>query len=241
MAKATQVRLDTSQLPIQSTGCDDVFALYDALLGTRDRLAGLPPLTRQDVQAITLALHEVVWFCLTPAHAKTLEHAAPKTADAEFVQAARDRSGDLYTTIVAAVAIKLAGPRVGLTPTAILDGLTDHLDALTFDLRSTKRATLGLLARARKEVDDRLAFVRARRPGGFQFAKPPELYRNRSEKKETPDRFLKRVYGADVRRGLTQADIRRADPAFYNVLHVWAARHKRLLSRLVPASRTRTK
>jgi hypothetical protein len=36
---------------------------------------------------------------------------------------------------------------------------------------------------------------------------------------------------------LSQAVIRKADPRFYNVLHVWCVRHQRRIASLVPGTR----
>jgi hypothetical protein len=118
-----------------------------------------------------------------------------------------------------------------------LDALKDALDALTFDYRVTKRTTLTLLRDIKSDLEARIDYVLAFRKTGYRFLERPESYRSRKDKAERPDQFLRRVYGSHVRRGLTQADIRKVDPAFYNVLHVWCTRHKRKLASLVPAAR----
>jgi hypothetical protein len=218
---------------------EEAIVLYDELIKSRDRLASLPPLTRHDLQSVALAMNEVIWFFLTPPKGKRTELALSEREKAELVRAARNRSNDLFATAVACLAVKLSAPYVRLTPASIIDGLNDYLDGLTFDLRATKKATLGYLLRARKEIDARIKYVRVDRPKAFQFAQPPEKYSERKNRAEKPDQFFRRVYAAEVRRGLTQADLRRADPAFYNVLHVWCVRHKRLMSGLIPTSRPR--
>ncbi|MCP1839113.1 hypothetical protein ACVIHI_007973 [Bradyrhizobium sp. USDA 4524] len=120
-----------------------------------------------------------------------------------------------------------------------LAALRDGLDALTFDHRATKTSLLAILRDLRKDLDELIAYVAATPPSGYRFAVSPEKYRARKNRSETPDQFFARVYAAHVPRGLTQADIRKADPAFYNVLHVWCSRHEKKLSGLVPGTRAR--
>jgi hypothetical protein len=218
---------------------DQLVVLFDELLRSRDRLAGLPALTAQDVETVSRAMHEVIWFFLTPPKGRKTDLALSEGVKAELLKSAGNRSSDLYVMAIACVALKLAGsPRVP-TPAGMLAGLVEYLDSLAFEYRLPKRTILAVLSRARKEVDARAAYIRANRPGKGRFGHPHELYRNRTNKSEKPDAFFRRVYGADVRRGLTQADLRRADPNFYNVLHAWCSRNGKRVSSIVPASRPR--
>ena len=120
-----------------------------------------------------------------------------------------------------------------------MEDIEDSLDSLTFDFRATKAVTLERLSQIKSQLEDRIAHVKRSRRKAFRFGAPPEKYKDRAARSETPEQFLRRVYGADLKRGLTQADIRDADPAFYNVLHVWCSRHGKRMARLVPASRMR--
>jgi hypothetical protein len=125
-------------------------------------------------------------------------------------------------------------------PAAVqLDAIRDGLDSLTFDYRAPKRDTLAALREIRTDVDARIAYVRSHPKSGYRFPERPERYNDRKDKSERADGFFQRVYAMHVPRGLTQADIRRVDPAFYNVLHVWCTRHGRKLSAFVPATRVR--
>jgi hypothetical protein len=218
---------------------EGAYILYDDLVRSRDRLADLPPLTPHELERVTLAMHEVVWHLITPP--RSVKTALPLAEDqkAVLLSAARDRTIDLYVMVVALVAQKLALAKSGDLAAERLALLKDELDALTFDYRAPKKETLSMLRDLRLDLDARIAYVRAYRSNGYQFLERPETYRNRSAKAERPDQFFHRVYGAHVRRGLTQADIRRVDPAFYNVLHVWCTRHERKLANLVPATRSR--
>jgi hypothetical protein len=45
---------------------EDAYLFYDHLVKSRDRLADLPPLTPQEIERVTLAMHEVVWHLITP-------------------------------------------------------------------------------------------------------------------------------------------------------------------------------
>jgi hypothetical protein len=218
---------------------EQVFILFNELLRSRDRLAGLPPLTGQDFEVASQAMHEVVWFFLTPPPRAKTELALGDEVKAQLLRSSGDRSNDLYTMAVACIAMKLMeGPSVP-TSAAMLDRLNDVLDGLVFDLRGTKKATLNLLREVREDIDARIAHVRKARTKGYEFGMAPERYRDRANRAEKPDAFFRRVYGTDVRRGLTQADVRKADPGFYNVLHVWCTRHGKRLSAMLPASRSR--
>jgi hypothetical protein len=183
------------------------------------------------------AMHEVIFYFLTPPKGRRTELPFSDGLYARLLKASHDRSADLFVAAVACVAVKLAANDPPKTAAVSLDAVKEQLDSLAFDVRTTKKRTLELLSQARSEVDARIAYVRDSRPKGFQFLTAPETYAKRPDKSETPDHFFRRVYGAEVRRGLTQADIRKADPAFYNVLHVWCTRHRRRLASLVPASR----
>jgi len=216
------------------------YVLFKELVGCRDRLASLPPITAQDLERVEQAMHEVIWYLLTPPLGRRTELPLPASSKAGLLAAARDRSLDLYVATVALIAQKLsASDREPSSLRGELAALRDGLDALTFDHRVTKTSLLAVLRDLRKDLDQRIAYVAATPPAGYRFAAAPERYRQRSRKAETPVEFFRRVYGAHVPRGLTQADIRKADPAFYNVLHVWCSRNKRKLSALVPATRAR--
>lgn len=42
------------------------YVLFNELVATRSRLAGLPPLTPQDLERVEQAMHEVIWYFVTP-------------------------------------------------------------------------------------------------------------------------------------------------------------------------------
>ncbi|MCP1839112.1 hypothetical protein ACVIHI_007974 [Bradyrhizobium sp. USDA 4524] len=42
------------------------YVLFSELVATRDRLAGLPPPTPQDLERVEQAMHEVIWYFITP-------------------------------------------------------------------------------------------------------------------------------------------------------------------------------
>lgn len=217
----------------------DAYILYDELLRSRDRLAELPPLTPQDLESVARAMHELVFFLITPpAGAKTELPLSEQTKET-LLSAARNRDIDLYVTVAALLARKLAArPREGWASVQ-LEQVRDALDALTFDYNAPKRETLTMLQGIRADLDSRIAYVRAYRRTGYRFSRRPETYGGRANRAESPEQFFRRIYGPHVPRGLTQADIRKVDPAFYNVLHVWCSRHKRKMSSLVPATRQR--
>ena len=217
----------------------EAYVLYDELLRSRDRLAELPPLTPGDLESVGSAMHELIFFLITPPAGAKTELPLSERAKQALLGAARDRELDLYVTMVALVARKLAArPREGWASVQ-LDQLREALDALTFDYNAPKRETLSMLREIRGDLDGRIAYVRAYRKTGYRFSQRPEAYGGRANKAESPDQFFRRIYGPHVQRGLTQADIRKVDPAFYNVLHVWCSRHKRKMSSLVPATRQR--
>lgn len=223
-------RADISEEPI--------YGIYNELIRSRDRLAGLSPLLAKDLIPVTSALHEVVWFFMSPAGgANSPQLVEPPGSD--LLRAARDRSLDPLSLLIGAVAIKLAGKGTRQTAATLADDIRDGIDSLTFDFHATKTVTLERLSDIKSHLEDRIAHVKKTRRKAFRFLQTPEMYRNRARKSETPERFLFRVYGADLKRGLTQADIRDVDPAFYNVLHVWCSRHGKRITTLVPASRTR--
>lgn len=214
--------------------------LYDELINTRDRLAGLPAVTPLDLEIATGALHEVIFFLITPPRGRATPLRMPDEIKSQLVEAARNRVLDLYATVTALVACKLAHPAAaGELAASRLDGLRNALDALTFDYRRPKRETLAMLKAAKTDVEARIKYVAKSRASGYRFRELPEAYASRSDKRERPDQFFQRVYEKHVRRGLTQADIRAADPAYYNVLHVWCTRHQRKMAALVPATRSR--
>jgi hypothetical protein len=240
MARKVEGRRRRSTSEAGEGQSDAASVLYDAIVNARDRLAELPPSTPKDLESTTQAMHEVIWYLMTPpAGAKTDLALDPETKRS-LVQAARNRDIDLYVTVTALLARKLAlQRRENNLPSAQLDALKDALDVLTFDYRTPKRATLTLLRDIKSDLEARIAYVLAFKKTGYRFLVRPESYRSRKDKAEGPDQFFRRIYGSHVRRGLTQADIRKVDPAFYNVLHVWCTRHHRKLASLVPATRPR--
>jgi hypothetical protein len=219
---------------------DDAAVLYEEVVGTRDRLADFPPLTPLDLEQVARVMHEVVFFLITPPRGAGTSLPLPDRTKEHLIAAARNRDLDLYVTAVALLARKAALRRGdGDQPAAHLDSLRNALDALTFDYRRPKRETLAMLRAVRSDLDARIGYVTGFRNSGYRFRELPGAYADRPDKRERPDQFFQRVYGAHARRGLTQADIRKVDPAYYNVLHVWCTRHKRKLSALVPATRAR--
>lgn len=224
--------------PGPPTDDDALLVFYDELLQSRDRLAGLGPATLQDVERALRAMHEVVWYFLTPPPGRKTELDLQDDVKAGLLAAARNRKLDLYVAAVALVAAKLTGHHEGVDDSAArLRAIEDSLDALTFEHRVPKRTVVAALRDVKASIEARLAHVRSSRARGYVFAAEPEAYRDRSDKAEKPDRFFQRVYGADVARGLTQADLRRSDPAFYNVLHVWCVRHEKKMSSFLPPTR----
>jgi hypothetical protein len=212
--------------------------LFEELVSCRDRIAGLPLPTSLDFEHANQAMHELVWYLLTPPKGARTGLQLPDTAKAQLTGAARDRSIDLYALTIALLAQKMSSTRPNRQRDLVAAAL-DSLDGLAFDYRRPKKDTLSLLRELREAIDSRVAYVRAHRRGGFEFREKPETYAARREKRERPDAFFNRVYARLVPRGLTQADIRRVDPAFYNVLHVWCSRNKRKLSGFLPPTRER--
>lgn len=51
---------------------------------------------------------------------------------------------------------------------------------------------------------------------------PPELYRERTDKKESPVDFVARVYGEYLGCGLAKVDLKYLDKSLYNALNNWA-------------------
>jgi hypothetical protein len=216
--------------------------VYEELVSVRNRLAGLPPASKDDFENVLQALHEVFWYLMTPPAQRKTDLPLPEAARSALIRAARDRNADLHTAAVALLAVKLSQwTRRGSSDTEQLQSFEGLLDETTFDYRRSKRATRAILRDLKSDIDARIAYVTKSRPNGYRFIERPETYRARANKKETPIAFFERVYGAHVRRGLTQADLRRIDPAFYNVLHVWCVRHERKMSSLVPSTRRRLK
>ncbi|WP_157223409.1 hypothetical protein [Rhodovulum sp. PH10] len=232
-ASATQPSADAKQT-------EQALILYNELLMSRNRLAALPPVTRQDLEVVRHALHEVVWFFMTPP--KRAKTALPlrEEVKAELRCAAESRPIDLYVETVALIALKLGRRQESSRSLASdTDALTDLLDTLTFDHRRPKRAIMETLRRLKNNIDARIAYVQNARSKGFTFPHPVESYAERKDKTEKPNQFFGRVYAKYVPLGLTQADIRRADPAFYNVFHVWCSRNHRRPESFVPALRPR--
>jgi hypothetical protein len=185
-------------------------------------------------------MHEVVFSLYSPPLDRAADLPVDRATRERLVRAARDRGIDDYVVLCALVAQKLAlasGAQRNVRDMAVAIG--ELLDALAYDVRAPKRDTLAALAQLKKDIEARAAHVRQQRLGGYQFLDPPELYRDRADPKERPDAFFNRVYRSHVRRGLTQADLRRADPAFYNVLHVFCSRAGRKMTAFAPPQRAR--
>ncbi|OMI09508.1 hypothetical protein BSN85_16405 [Bradyrhizobium brasilense] len=217
---------------------DQARTLYEELVAVRNRLADLPPLTSQDFEDVGQAMHEVVWLLMTPPPKAKAGIALDDQLKGKLIEAARNRDLDIYISVVALVARKLGlRGRTGTLKIDQLGAIGEAFDALTFDYVAPKKATLATLRQLRSDLDARIAYVTAFRPKGYQFQERPELYAERADKAERPDKFFRRVYGDHARRGLTQADVRGIDPAYYNVLHVWCTRHKRKLSSFLAPSR----
>ena len=219
---------------------DDARSLYDEVIRTRNRVADLPPVAGSDIEIALQAQHELFWYLLTPPLGAPTDLPLRGETKRNLLAAARNRDADVHTIVVALLAMKLSDwQRRGPSDTVQLQDLGGQLDALTFDYRRPKRTTLALLRGLKTDIDARLSYVLKTKPHGYRFTEHPELYRNRRDKKETPLAFFHRVYGGHVRRGLTQADLRKIDPAFYNVLHVWCVRSSRKMATLVPSTRPR--
>jgi hypothetical protein len=233
----TEAERDGSQAIVEDTR-----TFYEELVSVRNRLAGLPPPSKDDFENVLQALHEVFWYVMTPPARRNADLPLPEAARSALIRAARDRSADLHTAVVALLAVKLSQwARRGGSDTEQLQGLEGLLDEITFDYRRSKRATQAILRNLKSDIDARITYIAKSKPNGYRFIERPESYRARADKKETPIAFFARVYGAHARRGLTQADLRRIDAAFYNVLHVWCVRHDRKMSSLLPSTRRRSK
>jgi hypothetical protein len=220
---------------------DEACVLYEELVQSRDRLADLPALTPRDVETVIQLLHELIWFLITPPSRATWPPPLGDAAGTDLVLAARNRSLDTYVTVAALLAWKKAAlvREDKATAATQLDAIGDALDNLTFDYRMPKRRLLDLLRGVRGDLDARIAYISQLRRPSYRFTNVPERYNDRKNKRERPDEFFKRVYAAHVARGMTQADIRTADPRFYNVLHVWCSRNNRKLSSFLPPARSR--
>lgn len=214
--------------------------LYEELLKSRDRLAGLPPLTPHDIECALSAMHEIIFFLITPPPGRKTELPLPDATQTLLRDAACNRDIDLYVLAVSALAQKIANhPEPDQLADHQLAIIRDALDALTFDYRTAKTEMLANLRELRSDLDHRIAYIRSLRKGDYRFPVRPEAYRSRRDKSERPDQFFNRVYAPHVPLGLTQGDIRKADAAYYNVLHVWCSRHHRKLANLVPPARSR--
>jgi hypothetical protein len=224
--------------PASISIADDARTLYDELVRARDRIASLPPVSQAEIETVLLAQHEVFWFLMTPPTGAPTDLPLSESTKQKLAAAARDRDADLHTMVVALVAMKLAAwQRRGPSDVIQLQDIECLLDALTFDYRRPKRTTLSILRGLKHDIDARIAYVIRFKQDGYSFTEQPPLYRNRVDKKETPIAFFNRVYSGHARRGLTQADLRKIDPGFYNVLHVFCVRHKRMMSSLLPSTR----
>jgi hypothetical protein len=185
-----------------------VYALYEALIRARPRLARLSPLVAADLRPVAHALHEVVWFFLTPTTAPMPGMHTSERVKADLARTARDRSSDVYTTAVAALAVKLSRDHARQPAASLIEDIQDGLDSLTFDFRATKAVTLERLDQIKAHLEDRIAHVKQSRRTAFRFNSPPEKYKDRKTKTESPERFLRRVYGADLQRGFAHASAR---------------------------------
>lgn len=242
MAKRTaqvSARQPEKQISGERLFNEQVLTLYSELVTSRDRLAPLPPVTSRDLAVSQMALHEVVWLFMTPPKGAATTLPLPDWLKDQLRELAQARSLDLYATVVALIAIKLARERTSLNLADDLDNFTDLLDTLTFDHRRPKRAVIDSLRKLKTEIDARIAFVVAERAKGFTFPSSVELYSDRKNKREPPDQFFRRVYAKYAAQGMTQADLRKADPAFYNVFHVWCSRNRRSPASFAPATRQR--
>lgn len=209
--------------------------LYEELAASRDRLAGLGPLRRGDIELVEQALHEVVWYFLTPSRNVSTTLALPSTVKAQLVRTARNRTLDVFVSAVALFALKLGTVDRVKRRSSNVDRISDLLDELAFDDFQSKQETITLLRALKSEIDSRITFVKNTRRKTLRL-EGVETYSTRTNKKERPDQFFKRVYARHLPRGLTQADIRREDPAFYNVFHVWCSRNRRRMDSFVPAA-----
>jgi hypothetical protein len=223
-----------------NASAEDIGTLFEELVRSRKRLAELSPLTGQDIESARRAVHELVWYLLTPSpHDETLL-SLPQDKKAVLFDAAHNRDLDLYVLATSVLARKLAlqGSARSIAIDQV-DIIRDALDKLTFDYLSPKKETLATLREIRADLDARIGYVSRSRTPGFRFLEQPERYSERKDKRERPDQFFRRVYGQHVPRGLTQRDIRHIDPKFYNVLHVWCTRHERKLASFLPPARSR--
>jgi len=218
---------------------EQALTVYSELVASRNRLASLPPATSRDLELSQIALHEVVWLLMTPPKGAVTTLQLPESAKHALRELAETRSVDLYATVIGLTALKLGRERQGLNVVDDLDVFTDLLDTLTFDHRRPKRAVIETLRKLKTEIDARIAFISDERAKGFSFPAGIELYSERTNRKEKPDQFFRRVYGHFVAQGMTQADLRKADPAFYNVFHVWCSRNRRRPEGFLPAARPR--
>lgn len=219
---------------------EQAVTLYKEILMSRDRLAELPPLTGRDLELCQFALHETVWFFMTPPKWAATELPLPDDVKRQLRTAAETRENDLYVVVVALIALKLwRKQETSLSLTENLEALTDLLDLLSFDHKRPKRTILETLRELKADIDARIAHVTEARAKGFAFPEPVEIYAARKNKREKPDQFFRRVYSRYVSLGLTQADIRKSDPAFYNVFHVWCSRNGRRPESYIPAKRPR--
>jgi len=222
-------------MPFDEEGFNEhVTALYGRLLQMRTRFASLAPLTPRDLDLAAQVMHEVFVYMLG-VHQNPSDWPLSAASCATLETAARNRDLDLYVMVVAVLSAKAAKAKEKPEFRANqMDAIADALDALTFEHGITKTALLELFRDLKEDLAKRIAWIKANHVTGYNFPKAPELYRDRRNKKEKPDEFFRRVYAPHVPRGMTQADIRRVDPAFYNGFHVWCARHEKHLSHFVP-------
>lgn len=71
----------------------------------------------------------------------------------------------------------------------------------------------------------------------FPLPVAPELWSDRTGRKENPIAFIRRVYAGHVGSGLTRADLRRIDAPLYAALHVWEGRHPETILDEIPRRR----
>jgi hypothetical protein len=140
-------------------------------------LADFSPLTPLDLEQVARAMHEVVFFLITPPRGAETPLPLPDRTKAQLVTAARNRDLDLYVTAVALLARKAALRRGdGDQPVAHLDSLRNALDALIFDYRRPKRETLATLRAVRSDLDARIGYVADFKNAGYRFRELPEAY-----------------------------------------------------------------
>src|ERR1700685_1815264 len=108
MARKVEGRRRRSASETGEGQSDAAAVLYDEIVKARDRLAELPPLTPQDLESVAQAMHEVIWYLMTPPLGVKTDLALDPETKRSLVQAARNRDIDLYVTVTALLARRLA-------------------------------------------------------------------------------------------------------------------------------------